>query len=72
MQAKEEQLGEQVDRVKPIIEKYMSSYVPKINVEGNSYLINSAIPFSDATPEGVKKIVQQNIDRFYDNMKNTR
>jgi hypothetical protein len=70
--AKEEQIQAEVDQIKPKIEKFMESYEPPLNAAGKPYVVGSAIRVRDATPSGVKKIVQENIDRFYNNMKNTR
>jgi hypothetical protein len=70
--AKEEQIQAEVDQIKPKIEKFMESYEPPLNAAGTPYVVGSAIRARDATPSGVKKTVQENIDRFYNNMKNTR
>ena len=70
--AKEEQIQAEVDQIKPKIEKFMESYEPLVNLRGKPYVVGSPIRVTDATPSGVKKIVQENIDRFYNNMKNTR
>jgi hypothetical protein len=70
--AKEEQIQTELNQIKSIIGKSMESFEPPLNAAGTPYLIGSAIRFEDATPSGVKQIVQQNIDRFYDQIKNTR
>jgi hypothetical protein len=70
--AKEKQIQAELDQIKPTIEKSMESFEAPLNAAGTPYVIGSAIRFEDATPSGVKQIVQQNIDRFYDQIKNTR
>ena len=70
--AKEKQIQAELDKINPAIKKSMESFEPPVNAAGTPYVIGSAIRSEDATPSGVKQNMQENIDRFYNQIKDTR